>query len=189
MNKKVGILVCGLLALSLTGCQKKVDKKVIDNLGPGPVIEPETEKPEVVNPIVNYASAEALAAAIGFDITSYDFVNEPLSQVENAKISYQTIGGTIAQVRIDYDNGSYAEFRASKTLEGVESLAGVYGAGEGIPTSDEENAPLKYNLGAMEVLVFSQDGINFSILNSAPVELETESGPVIEETEEITEEK
>lgn len=130
---------------------------------------PMTEQ-STVNPVVDYASAEELARAVGYDITSYDFISEPLSQVQNAKIHYQTVDSEITQIRVDYESGAYVEFRASKTHEGIEDLACVYGSGEGVPTSEEENAPLKYTLGAMEVLTLAQDGINFSILNAVPNE-------------------
>ena len=200
MNKKIGIVACGLLALSLTGCQKKVDEKVIDEVGPGPVVNPEaTENTEIANPIVDYANAEELAAVAGFDIMSYEAVSEPVSQAleGGATVAYQMVSNEIAQVRISYDNGAYAEFRASKTLSGISDLAGVYTSVEGVKTGEEDDAPIEYNVAledresTMVVTTYTVDGINFAIVNVGPVKEadneEVDDIPATEAPEDVVE--
>jgi hypothetical protein len=167
MNKNLKVMACGLLALSLVGCQKQTTNNVVNEIDTSEIqVDDNTE---LANPIVDYASAEELAKVIGYDITSYITISDVLAQVTDEMVFYQTVGDEIAQIRIEKSDGSYTEIRASKTLSGVEELAGIYGAGEGIPTAEDEEAAVRYEFGdASEVVVYAQDDINFSILNAGP---------------------
>lgn len=190
-KKKIGIVTCtGLLAMSLVGCQKKEETNSEPLASPTASTEQEeTESTEIANPIVEYESAEELAEKAGFDITSYEEVSEPLSKVGDATVSYQMIGDDVAQIRVDYENGAYVEFRASKTMSGPESLAGVYDAGEGVPTGEEDDAPVKYTLGAMEVITFTKDDVNLSILNVGPENSVADDTVATEAPEDVEEAK
>ena len=167
MNKNLKVMACGLLALSLVGCQKQTANNAVNEIDTSEIqVDDDTE---LANPVVDYASAEELAKVVGYDITSYTTIGDVLAQVTDEMVFYQTVGDEIAQIRIEKSDGSYTEIRASKTLSGVEELAGIYGAGEGVPTAEDEEAAVRYEFGdASEVVVYTQDDINFSILNAGP---------------------
>lgn len=194
MNKKIGIVACGLLALSLTGCQKKVEEPASTEV---PTATPDVTE-EVSNPVVGYETAEALAEVVGFDITSYAKISSVIEEVSNseATIMYELVGDDVAQVRVDYGNGAYIQMRASKTVEGIEALAGIYTTVEGVEYDD---GSLEYNIMSEDgnkftnVTTYSEDDVNFSIALVAPINDDTdtpateEAGDVIEVTEETTE--
>ena len=168
MNKRKISLIfgTGLLTLSLTGCQKK-NEVTVEVEGHGPVIENTADNEELENPVVDYSSGEELYEATGIDLANETVVLETLENNPTDAIFWEKVGDEIAQIILEYDDGSAKTFRASKTLSGLQNLAGVYGDYAG--TEMEGNGGMSYIIEeGTSVEVYSENGINYSIKTEGP---------------------
>ena len=159
MKKKITIIACtGLCALSLTGCQKQENVPV------------ETETviggEETINPITTYMSGEELYEASGIDLANNPEVLNVLEEHPTDAVIWQMISNNVAEIILEYQDGSSYDFRASKTLSGLQELGGYYGnfssetVEEGVEIFELDEGSMAY--------VYTEDDINYVITVSGP---------------------
>lgn len=128
-SKKIilaSLILVSLTALLFTGCTPAAEKK-------------DDSKTEIPNPMVEYASSEAIKDAIGFSFESLP------AGITNVK--YFTIADNLAQA--DFTLGGVT-YTVRKTDPEVENWSGVYRA--------FDNGQTKTNLSGAEVLFQYDDG-------------------------------